>query len=136
MKPKEVFLSNSSQDGDIASRLADLLNDHGVPTFFSPHNILGAQQWHDEIGDALARCDWFLLILSPAAVKSMWVKRELMYALRKDQYRERIVPLLYKKCKLEALSWTLEDLQIIDVSRDFDTACRDLLRIWGIGLKN
>jgi hypothetical protein len=40
-------------------------------------NIRGAQQWHDEIGTALKRCDWFLLVLSPQSVRSMWVKHEL-----------------------------------------------------------
>jgi hypothetical protein len=78
---REVFLSHASQDHAKARRLRDLLVAHSVPVWFSPHHIRGAQQWQDEIGEALAPCGWFMVMLTPYAVKSMWVKRELSYAL-------------------------------------------------------
>ena|SRR5687767_733896 len=136
MSPTEVFLSHSSQDRAAADQRASVLRAHGVPIFYSPHNILGAQQWHDEIGAALGRCDWFLLLLSPESIKSMWVKHELMYALRQERYRDRIVPLLIEPCDVEALSWTLPGFQVVSFVRDFSDGCRALLRIWGIGLKS
>jgi len=71
-----------------------------------------------------------LLVLSPAAVKSKWVKRELLYALREDRYENRIIPLLYKSCDDENLSWTLAGLERIDFSEGFDSGCRELLKIW------
>jgi hypothetical protein len=94
--------------------------------------ILGVQQWHDEIGRALARCNWFLLLLTPAAVKSMWVKRELLYALDNCRYQGKIVPLLCRKCDCSQLSWTLPAFQQVDLTANFDTGCRNLLRIWGL----
>ena len=136
MPPTEAFLSHSSQDRAAADQLAAVLRAHGVPVFYSPHNILGAQQWHDEIGAALARCDWFLLLLSPESITSMWVKHELMYALRKERYRDRIVPLLLQPCDMESLSWTLPGFQFVSFVDDFTDGCRALLRIWGIGLKS
>jgi hypothetical protein len=93
----EVFLSHASQNHAQARRLRKVLIDHKVPVWFSPHHIRGAQQWQDEIGAALARCTWFIVILTPDAVKSMWVKRELNYALIEKRYEERIIPLLFKK---------------------------------------
>ena len=39
----------------MAQRLATVLIRHGVPTFFSPQNIIGAQQWQNEILSALQR---------------------------------------------------------------------------------
>jgi len=135
MLPSEVFLSHASQDAAMAARIVDVIRDHGIPAFFSPHNIFGAQQWHDEIGDALARCDWFLLLLSPDAVQSKWVKRELLYALRNDRYNGRIVPLICRDCNSEALSWTLADFQMVSFAGDFNDGCRELLRIWGVGLR-
>ncbi len=59
----------------MARRISGLLRRHGIPVFFSPQNIIGAQQWQDEILKALQRCDWFLVLLSPDAVDSMWVIR-------------------------------------------------------------
>lgn len=68
MPPNEVFLSHSSLDRPFVTGLAELLRQHGVPVWYSQSNILGAQQWHDEIGAALKRCDfdqlsWALSVL-------------------------------------------------------------------------
>ena len=71
MLPNEVFLSHSDVDRPFAASLVEVLRRHGVPVWYSPTDILGAQQWHDEIGAALRRCDWFVLILSPNSVNSI-----------------------------------------------------------------
>jgi TIR domain-containing protein len=128
---REVFLSHASQDHERARKLRDFLIANGVPVWFSPHHIRGAQQWQDEIGAALARCGWFALILTPHSVKSMWVKRELNYALIEKRYQDRIIPLLFRKCDFRDLSWTLPQYQLIDFTQDYHNACKQLLRIWG-----
>jgi hypothetical protein len=96
MMPNEVFLSYSNVDQEFAMNIASVLRRHGVPVWYSRTNILGAQQWHDEIGAALRRCDWFALILSPNAVDSMWVKRELIFALQQNRFENRIAPFCTK----------------------------------------
>lgn len=131
--PREVFLSHSSGDRKLAERIAQTLRAHGVPVWYSQTNLVGAQQWHDEIGAALSRCDWFLILLSPKAARSKWVKRELLYALRSSRYENRIVPLHYRKCDIDKLSWALDDFQAIDFTRQFAVGCRSLLRTWGVG---
>ncbi len=131
--PNEVFLSHSSLDRLPASNLAGVMRRHGIPVWFSQTNILGAQQWHDEIGAALRRCDWLLILLSPRSVGSTWVKRELVRSLNDHRYDERIVPVLLETCEYEQLSWTLSAIQIIDFTGDFEIGCQALLRIWGLG---
>ena len=133
--PNEVFVSHSSHDRTFVERLVSVLCRHGIPLWYSQTNILGAQMWHDEIGSALRRCDWFLLVLSPGAVTSPWVKRELLYSLQESRYEGRIVPLLHEYCPYDELSWTLASMQMIDFTHDFDPGCRDLLRIWGVGYR-
>ena len=115
--------------------VATALRAHGVPVWFSAVNILGAQQWHDEIGAALERCDWYIVLLSPDAVESKWVKRELCFALENDSYSNRIIPVRYRDCDYKRLSWTLSGLQMIDLTGDFAAGLRGMLRIWGIGLR-
>lgn len=132
MLPAEIFLSHASKDKKFAETLAQVLRTHGLPVWFSRTNIRGAQQWHDEIGAALRRCDWFLVVLSPHSVGFMWVKRELLFALQQDRLENRIVPLLLTTCDHEKLSWTLSLAQFVDFTRSFHDGCRDLLRIWGI----
>ena len=133
MIPKEVFLSHSSENRDAASDLAEVLRVHGVPVWYSTTNIRGAQQWHDEIGRALRRCDWFLILLSRAAVVSPWVKRELMYALNHSQYEDHILPVIIEQCAHESLSWTLEGFQMVKLFNNNDEELRELLGTWGLG---
>jgi hypothetical protein len=118
----------------VAKNIALHLREHGVPTFYAPENLIGAQQWQDEILAALRRCDWFAVLLTPAAVQSMWVQRETAYALKEPIYRKQIIPLQLQDCDLESLEW-LSLYQYINFRGEFDQGLRDLLRVWGLGAK-
>jgi len=130
MLPTEVFISHSSADQPFVASLVEVLRRYGVAVWYAPAEIIGAQEWHDEIGAALRRCDWFLIILSSNAVNSMWVKRELMFALNEARYKGRIVPLLFQPCDYGILSWTLSAYQFVDFTQNFEDGCRSLLRVW------
>lgn len=125
-------MSHSRKDRAFVERLVGVLRRQEIPVWYSDAEIQGAQQWHDEIGKALKRCDWFILVLSPDAVASTWVKRELLYTLQQDRFEGRIAPLLFRACDYEQLSWILPQLQIIDFAGSFDEGCRDLLSMWGV----
>lgn len=114
--PNEVFLSHASLDSQFARDLAAVMRRHGIPVWFSQTNILGAQQWQDEIGAALQRCDWFVVILSPQSADSMWVKRELSYALQQNRFENKIVPITDQRSDYERLSWAFSLFQMIDFS--------------------
>lgn len=132
MTPREIFLSHSDLDRQFVNKLAQVVRRHGIPLWYSQANIIGAQQWHDEIGAALQRCDWFIVVLSPNSVQSLWVKRELVFALRQSRLENRIVPVLYQSCSYGQLSWTLSLFQMVDFTRGLEQGYRDLLRIWGL----
>jgi hypothetical protein len=134
-KPAEVFLSHSSKDRAFVKKLTSLLKHKGIRYWYSASHIAGAKQWHDEIGRALGRCDWFVVVLSPDSVKSIWVKRELLFALNEDRYNGKIIPLLRKPCMHSQLSWTLSEYQFVDYTGDFDSGTRQLLRIWGLSFQ-
>ena len=133
----EVFLSHANANQQFADKLVAMLQRHGVPVWYSRINIVGAQQWHDEIGEALQRCDWFVVILSPESVESMWVKRELFFALSEKRFENKIIPVLYQPCNVKKLSWTLlSSFQIVDFTTSYEEGCQQLLRIWGMGYRN
>ncbi len=131
-RPRELFLSHAFEDGVFASRIASVLRKHGVPVWYSEADIRGGQQWIDEIGVALRRCDWFAVLGTPRSVAKMWVKRETDYALRRDKLAGRIVPIFGEECDLESLSWVLTTIEYVDMRRSFDEGCRELLGIWEI----
>lgn len=128
--PKEVFLSHSSKDRKFVVKLASLLRTKRIRYWYSATHIKGAKQWHDEIGRSLKRCDWLIVVLTPNAVRSRWVKHELLFALRANRYNERIIPLLRRKCRYEKLSWMLPGFELVDFTKSFASGCRQLLATW------
>ena len=96
----KCFLSHSHHDKRLTVRIANELRRHGVAVWYSERHIAGAQQWIDQIGLALKRCDWFVVVLSPEAIASMWVKREVTAALMSGKYNDRIVPLFGEGLRL------------------------------------
>lgn len=132
--PKEIFLSHASGDRRFATNLANALRHRGIPVWYSRTHLRGAQQWQKEIGKALLRCDWFVVILSPKSVRSMWVERELAFALNQKRYQDKIIPVLLQKCNHQKLNWTLASFQMVDFTGPFQSGCQDLLRIWGRSL--
>ncbi len=55
----------------------------------------------------------------------------ISYALNEERYRDRILPLLFKKCDFRTLSWVLPQYQMIDFRKDFRRGCEHLLAVWG-----
>ncbi len=132
----EVFLSHANHDSGFVDSLAEVMRRHGVPVWYSQTNILGGQQWHDEIGAALRRCDWFLTVLSPQSVESKWVKGEVLDALNHNRYDNKIVPLMYQSCDYEEkLSWMLSSFQMVDFTHTLEEGYINLFRMWGLGYR-
>ena len=132
MLPTEIFLSHSDRDRQFVEELVDMMRRHGLRVWYSRSNVLGGQQWHDEIGEAILRCDWFVIVLSPNAVGSTWVKKELMFSFHLKHLENKIVPLLHQSCDYKQLSWVLCSIQSIDFTQTFEQGCRDLLRVWDL----
>ena len=88
-KPVRIFLSHASADRRFVERLAGILDSRKLSYWYSQRHVVGAQEWHNEIGKALGRCNWLVLVLTPAATKSKWVKHELLFAPRGYDRRDQ-----------------------------------------------
>ncbi len=121
-----VFISHSSDDRDFVEReIVSLLEQNGIRTWYSTDEIRAATDWEASIRHALNSCAWFLVALSPASVKSNWVKAEVLWAL--EQRRGRIVPLVIADCDSAECNLQLRLLQHIDLRQNPDAARRRLL---------
>lgn len=132
MRPREVFLSHATADKVLAQRVLRVLESNGIPVWFAPYQLIGSQVWHDEIGKALQRCDWFVLLLSGSSVQSKWVKNELLFALNEPRFDGRIVPVRIAACDWKSFSWTLGAIQHVDMTGDFPSGTAALLRVFGV----
>ena len=120
------FLSYSSEDKATAARIATALDAMGERVWYDweigPGDSIGVK-----IEEGLARHDTLIILLSPASVKSKWVRRELDTALM-DQlagHDVKIIPALVAPCKLPAF---LKSIKYVDFTSSFQDGVIQLVQ--------
>jgi hypothetical protein len=87
----KVFLSHSSADKWLARRIADDIAGLGAQTFLDEKDIVTGESIDAAIQAHLSECADFLILLSPASIKSEWVLIELGGALA---LKKNVIPVL------------------------------------------
>ena len=104
-KGLKLFVSYNIEDYTIASYLRiDLLNE-GYEVWMDQWEIVVGQSIVHEVNDAMAKCDFMLLLLSKAALKSYWVNKEWQSMFMKEIAKRDVIimPLLLEECEIPAL---------------------------------
>ena len=83
------FLSSSSRDADIAAAVVAAFDARGFPCFHAPRDVPAGSNYKSEIMLAIRDCTVFVVLLSPVALESVHVSREVTKAVEKDK---RILP--------------------------------------------
>jgi hypothetical protein len=110
---KDIFISYSRKDQEFVSRFASDLNAHVAFVWFDRSTIQPGQKWHDEIMDGIQECKAFILVLSPDAVASQYVREELN---RARQLNKPIFPVIYRPAKwTDEFASVVRDIQTIDL---------------------
>lgn len=93
-----VFISYRSQgtDKELADELNGKLKEAGFKTFMAADSLRVGDDWPSHVGDALRRCDYFLLLLSVKSAESEMVMEEVWRVKRlretRPDKRPRILP--------------------------------------------
>ncbi|MCP4428531.1 MAG: SUMF1/EgtB/PvdO family nonheme iron enzyme, partial [Chloroflexi bacterium] len=123
--PRQAFISHAHEDAALAGRLADDLEAEGFPVWMAPDSIQPGEKWAAAISRGLDESGIFVLLLTPAAVKSRWVRSETDVAIELEHEDEmRFIPLQVEPCKIPAL-WRA--YQRIPFRRGYDAGLAALL---------
>lgn len=127
----KVFVSHSSQDKPFVERLVSDLAANSIPVWYDKLDLGVGDSVPGSINDGLERCRYFLIVLSPAALASAWVKEELNAGLMKQVILggKFLLPVLYKDCLLPPL---LAHRRFADFRADYDSGLATLLAVWGM----
>jgi len=114
-----VFISYSSQDKEFTRRLADDLKSRGIEVWFDEDQIAPGDSIIGAIEAGLEQMTFLVVVLSPAAVTSGWVRREVRTALHRaiSSGQVAVIPILRETCEIPSL---LLDLKRIDMGADHD----------------
>ena len=81
MGKKYVFISYSSKDVVAAKRIATVLMNSGIEFWIAPDMIPPGSSYAAEIPRAIAECGVFVILITSFSQQSMWVEKELDYAV-------------------------------------------------------
>jgi TIR domain len=120
-----VFLSYSSRDTDLVKRLIASLNKAGHTVWVDRREIAGGARWPGEIVDAIEAAAAVLVALSPAAMDSEHVRKELALAVDATKL---ILPVWIERTTVsKKLKYYLADVQQIDLASDFEAGLQAVL---------
>jgi tetratricopeptide (TPR) repeat protein len=119
----KLFLSHSSTDDPFVGDLRAALADHGQEGWIDSRQLRGGYPLWPEIEQAIEAATAFAVVVSPAALQSKWVGKELRHALKlreqrgKDQFP--VFALALNGTRLEVLEELFGEEQVyIPLSSD------------------
>jgi len=115
---EQVFISHAEEDADFAQRLADDLKGLGLRIWISPQSILPGEGWVTAIERGLRESSHVVIVLSPDAMRSEWVEKEIEVAITRERKGQiNVIPLEVKPCQTPLL---LSSYQMVSFQRDYE----------------
>lgn len=125
-----VFISHSSQDKPFVERLVGDLSANAIPVWYDKLDLGVGDSVPGRINYGLSKSRYFLIVLSPDAIDSMWVREELNAGLMKQVALGGtfVIPVLYRDCEVPLL---LAHRRYADFRNEYTAGLSDLLKVWG-----
>ncbi|HEY1348874.1 MAG TPA: TIR domain-containing protein [Ktedonobacteraceae bacterium] len=117
-----IFISYSRSDSGFVDRLEADLQARGLHTWVDRRKLEGGQVWLDELEKAIEGSQIVLVVLSPDAVQSRYVRMEYRYA---QSLGRPVIPLEYQSCPRVPID--LNSLQWVDFKQSYDQGLGNLL---------
>lgn len=126
-----AFLSHTSIDKPFIEKLANDLRQVGVNVWFDKWEIKISESLTWKIEEGIRGNEYLIIVLSPEAISSEWVKSELGAAWAKQMQQKRVVvlPILYRNCDVPLF---LLDRKYADFRSNYQSGLRELAGVLGI----
>lgn len=116
MDNQSIFISYSSKDTADVKRVIDALESEKLSYWKAPDMIPVGSNYAKEIPRVIGGCDIFLLLISKHSQQSIWVEKEIDFAVNN---RKTIVPLNIDGCEMtEMFKFYLNNVQMIFLDKD------------------
>lgn len=126
-QPRQIFISHASSEKEFAHKLAADLRAKGWAVWIAPESIRPGEKWVTAVGRGLDESGVFLLLLSPQAVGSAWVRLEMEAAIALEQQRLiRLIPVEVQPVAYLPALW--QAYQWISFEQSYSTGWQEL---WG-----
>ena len=120
----KVFISHAHSDEHLAQKVAAILQEAGLEVWDAMSEILPGDNWAQEVSNALQESEAMVILLTPDAVRSEWVRREMRwnieYALGEVRFRSRLIPVVAGDPDIlnaEGVPWILRHQKMVDLTQ-------------------
>lgn len=112
----KVFISYAQSDEKLAEKIAQSLKQAGLTVWYDKHELLPGDLWSEKAAQALQDADAMVVLLTPDAARSRQVRSEIEYALGKNTFKNRLIPVLVgplERIPKKDVPWILSELQMV-----------------------
>lgn len=133
MTPPRIFVSHSHKDDAFTQRLVDDLHRAGAQVWVDKAGIQHGN-FMERIDEALAQSEWFVLVLTPNAVESPYVRQETYTALHRVQQAlmHAVIPILAAPCPSDSIPPQWDALHRYDATQDYPSAVEGVVGAVGL----
>ena len=118
------FMSYSRENVSLQRKVIAGLRERGVKAWVDIENLIpGSPAWEREIERAIRGAAGAIVLLSPEANNSEWVRREISFA---EQNEKRIFPVLIHGDEDDSIPLRLSNHQRVDLRRNFNSGLDEL----------
>lgn len=117
----KVFISYSSKDEALASKLVASLEEAGLDAWYKKREIMPGDNWAEKISQGLKESNAMVVLLTADALESEAVKGNISYALGEKAFSNRLVPVLVGDSEdfpSDRLPWIFKRLKTITLNKD------------------
>lgn len=119
----KIFLSHTdtAKDRELARRVATELSESGFTVWDPYSELFPGDNWATRMGQALEESNAMVVLLTPDALASDSIRRDIEYALGNIRFKERLIPVF--SGPIESLGghdvpWILKRLKTVTLTED------------------
>lgn len=122
---KHVFISYSRHDTGMMIQIRDRLKGKNIPVWTDESIKTGAPHWQTVIEKAIENAGCVLVILSPDAKESEWVRKEIYYARARNI---QVIAVLIRGDESNAVPFDILGSQHIDLQKDYQNGIEEAIQ--------
>ena len=114
----KVFISHSHTDSALAARVSEALRDDGLEVWDPDADVLPGDNWAEKVAQALRESQAMVVLLTPAAVDSPYVRRDMEYALGAKRYSNRLIPVAVgarEQLPADSIPWIVRHMPWVEL---------------------
>lgn len=128
MNTSKIFLSYSNEDAEVADEFQQRLSDTEIALSFHTVSLRSPDSLKSALRSDISASDFLIVLLSPSALESTWVKYELETAVR-EEWRQRSIIVMVVKVKPCRVPDFLATNIMLDATKNREKAINQLVRL-------